>query len=107
MMILTYLVVPVALAFLYYGLACLISIHTKSEFERYGLPKFRVFTGILQLCGALGISIGLYYPLLGVLAATGLTLLMLAGFIVRIKIKDTLLQMFPSFNYVRLLNLTK
>ena len=96
-MILPYFVVPTALAFLYYGLACLFSDFTRSEFERYGIPQFRVLTGILQLCGALGIAIGLYYPLFGVLAASGLSLLMLSGFIVRIRIKDSLLKTLPSF----------
>jgi len=89
-------------SFLYYGLSCLISPHLINEFERYGLPQYRVLTGILQLIGAVGITVGLMYPLLGVFAAAGLALLMMAGFITRIKIKDTFLQMFPSFFYILL-----
>ncbi len=100
MQTLTYAVLFSAISFLYYGLACLVSPRLIKEFERYGLPRYRILTGILQLLGAAGIIIGQLYSLLGVLAGAGLTLLMLAGFVTRIKIKDSLLQTLPSFFYM-------
>ena len=73
------------------------------EFNRYGLPRFRKLTGFLQLIGAIGLLIGLYfYPLLLLLASIGLCLLMLAGFIVRIKIKDNFIKSSPSFTFAAL-----
>ncbi len=74
----------------------------KREFARYGLAKFRVMTGTLQLLGAFGLLTGLQLPWIGRLAAAGLAVLMLLGVGVRLKIKDTLLQTFPAFFYMLL-----
>ena len=92
-------------AFIYFGLNCFFSEFIKSEFERYNLPGFRKLTGFLQLCGAFGLLVGLYYnTIILFLASTGLFLLMLGGFIVRLKIKDSFTQSFPSFGFA-ILNL--
>jgi hypothetical protein len=85
------------LAFIYFGINCFYSKFIVSEFIRYGLARFRRLTGVLQIVGALGLLIGLYvYPLLLLLSSIGLALLMLAGFIVRIKIKDNFLKSSPA-----------
>jgi uncharacterized membrane protein len=53
--------------------------------------------------GAVGLIIGLYLsPLLMLLASLGLCLLMLAGFIVRLKINDNFMQSSPSFIFAAL-----
>lgn len=94
-----------ALAFVYFGFSCFYSEFIKSEFKRYGLAKYRQLTGGLQLAGAAGLLGGLYLsPLLYLLAATGLFLLMLMGFMVRLKIKDNILQSSPSLVFA-ILNL--
>jgi hypothetical protein len=55
-------------------------------------------TGFLQLLGAIGLLIGLYFsPILLLLASMGLGILMIAGFIVRLKINDNFIQSSPSF----------
>jgi hypothetical protein len=55
-------------------------------------------TGFLQLLGAMGLLIGLYFsPILLLLASMGLSILMIAGFIVRLKINDNFIQSSPSF----------
>lgn len=97
---LIYIVLFTAASFLYYGVSCLISPRLINEFERFGLSEYRIITGVLQLLGAVGIIFGLLYPFLGILAAVGLTLLMMAGFITRIKIKDSFFQTLPSFFYM-------
>ena len=75
----------------------------KSEFERYNLPNFRKLTGFLQLFGAFGLVIGLYFnTLILFLASSGLFLLMFGGFIVRLKIKDSFIQSLPSFGFAML-----
>lgn len=93
------------IAFIYFGFNCFYSKFLVAEFERYGLPKQRQLTGWLQLLGAGGLLVGLYFsPLLLFSAACGLFLLMTAGFIVRLKIKDNFIKSAPSFVFA-LLNL--
>lgn len=73
----------------------------KSEFQRFGLLNYqRKLTGILQLLGAFGLFLGIFEPLLGVMASAGLGTLMLLGFIVRLKIKDNFIKAFPSFLFM-------
>lgn len=92
-------------AFLFYGLNCLLSQKMKDEFARFRLGKQRILTGFLQLLGALGLIVGYFFsPLLIFIASLGLTLLMLSGFAVRIKIKDSILEALPSLIFA-LINL--
>ena len=87
-----------SLAFIYFGINCFYSKLIISEFKRYELPAYRKLTGLLQLIGAVGLLIGFYfYPILLLLASVGLCLLMLAGFIVRLKIKDNFI-IFAALN---------
>ncbi|WGD34530.1 DoxX family protein [Olleya sp. YS] len=86
------------LAFVFFGLNCFYSSFIINEFKRYGLPKYRRLTGWLQLLGAFGLLVGQYYSkLLLFAAAVGLFVLMLSGFIVRLKIKDNVIKSSPSF----------
>lgn len=92
-------------AFIYFGINCFVSKYILAEFNRYKLPQFRKLTGYLQILGALGLIIGLYFsPLLLIASATGLCLLMLAGFMVRLKIRDNFIKASPSFTFA-ILNL--
>jgi len=59
-------------------------------------PSIRILTGILQLSGAVGLMIGSFIPLLGLMASVGLTLMMVVAFAVRIKIKDGPKETAPS-----------
>ena len=87
-------------AFVYFGYNCFYSEFIILEFKRYNLSSYRKLTGFLQLCGAFGLLIGLYFnAIILLLAALGLFLLMLGGFIVRLKIKDSFIQSFPSFGF--------
>ena len=99
---LTLLVVADSIAFLYYAFSLLLSAEMKPEFERYGLEHLRTLTGYLQLFGAIGLLIGLRYNIILSAASAALSLLMLMGFIVRIKIKDTFFQSAPSFLFMLL-----
>lgn len=85
-----------AVAFLVYGVACLVSSHMKVEFERYGLARFRNVVGALECLGALGLVAGLFSPPFTVLAAAGLALTMLMGIVTRIRIGDSLAQTLPA-----------
>ena len=87
-----------SLSFIYFGINCFYSKFIIAEFIRYKLPEFRKTTGVLQLIGAAGLLIGFYYnPTLLLISSIGLALLMLAGFSVRMKIKDNFVKSSPAF----------
>lgn len=90
-----------SLTFILYGVQCLVSPKMKLEFKRFGLSQNqRILTGILQLLGASGLTLGLLIPLIGIIASAGLGILMLLGFNVRLKIKDNLYSTLPSFIFM-------
>ncbi len=97
-----FLILCSALSFLGYGSASLLSVTLKREFERYQLASCRVLVGVLQVCAALGLFVGLRQPWLGRAAAAGLVLMMLVAVGVRIRIKDSLLQTVPALLYLLL-----
>lgn len=106
MIVLQILVLFISVSFFFYGLGCFYSPTMYKEFERFGLSKLqRKITGFFQVLGACGLSYGFYLnPIIGFSAALGLSLLMSLGFGVRLKIKDSFVQSFPSF-FFALLNL--
>ena len=46
------------LAFLSYGVTCLVTTRMVAEFQRYGLARFRRMVGALELLGAIGMLVG-------------------------------------------------
>lgn len=101
MTLVTFLVIFSALSFLIFGITCFVTEHMRSEFIRYGLSRHLNLVGILQIIGALGLFFGYFLnlELLAIISAIGLALLMLLGFGVRIKIKDSFIQSAPSCIY--------
>lgn len=89
-----------AVSFLLYGGSCLATDYMKREFYRYGLARYRILTGLLELAGAVGLIAGLMDPWIGLSAAVGLSLLMLLGFLVRLRIRDGLLKSSPALLYL-------
>lgn len=85
-----------ALAFTHYGLRCIFSFEVRHEYRRYGIPHLRVLNGSLQLLGAGGVMIGLLFPPLGVVAASGLCTMMLLGLRTRIRLHDPPTLMIPA-----------
>ena len=79
-----------SLAFLFYGCLCLASPSMKSEFIRWGFPRLRLLTGVLEVMGGIGLLAGLYWPVYLRMASAGLFLLMLAAVGVRLRIRDSL-----------------
>jgi uncharacterized membrane protein YkgB len=88
-----------AISFLGFGATCLFSQHMRKEFHRYGLASYRSLTGILQLIAFAGLIVGIWVPVIGLLASGGLALQMLLGVAVRIKIGDSALQCVPATSY--------
>ncbi|WP_069661198.1 DoxX family protein [Arcticibacter eurypsychrophilus] len=99
-MLLNILTLISAVSFLYYGITFFSNSGMKEEFERYGLNKFREFIGYLQLLGGLGLLVGLFSQPILIISSGGLSLLMMIGFGVRLKMKDALLLCLPSFIFM-------
>jgi hypothetical protein len=66
------------------------------EFRRYGLEKFRMLTGFLELLGGAGTLVGFIYSPAFLISTAGLGLLMFLGFLVRIRVRDPWAQMLPA-----------
>tara|TARA_B100001167_G_scaffold186021_1_gene146809 strand:- start:17298 stop:17645 length:348 start_codon:yes stop_codon:yes gene_type:complete len=89
------------IAFVLYGISCLLTQRMKDEFVRFGLSKWRRTTGYLQLLGGLGIITGIFFStILLVLSTAGLAILMLLGFITRLRIRDSFLASSPAFIFM-------
>ncbi|MBD1391599.1 DoxX family protein [Mucilaginibacter glaciei] len=91
-----------AIAFLFYGVTFFTNSGMKEEFERYGLNQLRKLVGCLQLLGGSGLLIGFAWHLALIIASGGLSLLMLLGFGVRLKMKDGFWESMPSFLFMLL-----
>jgi hypothetical protein len=74
----------------------------KQEFKRFGLAKFGLSIIILEVLGSIGLLAGLIYNPILILSSLGLALLMLAGFILRMVIKDGFWISFPALFYMGL-----
>ena len=68
----------------------------RGEFERFGMAKFRIVTGILEILGAVGTLLGIFWAPLFIFSTLGLGTLMLLGVVTRIRVKDPVLQMLPA-----------
>ena len=61
-----------------------------------------MITGVLQILGATGLIVGLWFPWAALISSAGLSILMFLGVCVRIKIRDTFAQSSPAFIYMLL-----
>jgi hypothetical protein len=92
----TSLTVLSGVAFVVYGVSCLQSHAMEREFTRFGLARFRVLVGALEVLGGGGLLLGLWYlPLLAV-SATGLAVLMALGVGVRLRLRDGIVLTLPA-----------
>jgi hypothetical protein len=76
----------------------------KNEFKRFNLEKLGLLTIILEFIGATGLLIGLQYNFFLIVSSLGISLLMLCGLIVRLKLKDSIWVSLPALFFM-LLNL--
>jgi len=89
-----------SLSFFGYVISYFTGTKMKEEFIRFNLKKIGFYIIILELMGAIGLIVGLKFNLILIISSLGLTLLMLAGVIVRIKLKDSLWVSFPAIFYL-------
>jgi len=95
-MVLLVLALISGLSFLRYGLEVLFRIRLREEFTRYGMPGIRNFVGVMEMLGGAAVLLGLAVAPLGAFGAAGLTLLMILGLIVRIRLHDAPRLMVPA-----------
>jgi len=91
-----------SLSFFAYAVSYFTSPHMKKEFKRFGLEKIGLLTIILQFMGAAGLIVGLKFNPILTISSLGLTLLMLSGLIVRIKLKYSIWISLPALFYMGL-----
>ena len=89
-----------SLSFLIYGGMLLKSESMQLEFKRFKLEKLMILTGILELLGGAGLLVGFYIDIILLISSGGLGLLMFFAFLVRLKMRDTLLVSLPSFFFM-------
>ena len=89
-----------SLSFLTYGIAYFKSPNMKSEFKRFGLEKQGMLVVILEVLGAIGLLVGLVVNPIMLISAGGLSLLMLLGVAVRLKIGDSIWVSLPAFSFM-------
>ena len=87
-------------SFIGYSISYFVTPHMKGEFERFNLKHLGLFIIVLEILGALGLLAGLYFKPLLLLASGGLSLLMFLGFLIRFKLKDSLLVSLPALFYM-------
>ena len=100
MQILTISVLISSISFLGYALAYFTGTQMKIEFKRFGLEKLGLSIIVLEILGACGLLVGLKYSFFLILSSLGLALLMLAGIIVRIRLKDKAVIILPALFYM-------
>ncbi|MFT7616687.1 MAG: putative membrane protein YphA (DoxX/SURF4 family) [Planctomycetota bacterium] len=83
-------------AFLWFGIHSVFFNGMAEEFERFGLEPYRRIVGVFEIVGALGLLLSFKKWSVGAAAAIGLSLLMLAGVIVRVRVQDPLIQILPA-----------
>ena len=95
--ILTILIGLSSAIFLFYGILCLTSLSMLNDFQRFGLANLRTLTGVLELCGGIGLLVGYKWTLSLRVSSGGLALLMLFAFAIRVKMRDSIAESLPSF----------
>jgi hypothetical protein len=76
-------------AFLLYGAMCLFSASMASDLHRFGLDELRVFTGVLDSLGGIGLLVGLKWAPAFWVSSAGLAMLILIAFCIRLHMHDS------------------
>ena len=100
MNLLTIFILISSLSFFFYGFYYFKAPHMKDEFKRFGLQKIGLTITLLEIIGAIGLLVGLKIYFVLIISSFGLALLMLAGVIIRIKVKDGIWITLPAFFYL-------
>ena len=89
-------------SFLFYAILYFVGPNMKNEFKRFNLKKLGFLVIMLEILGALGLLVGIWYKPLLLVSSAGLALLMFLGVIVRFNVKDSLWITIPALFYMSL-----
>ncbi|MEJ6798571.1 MAG: hypothetical protein QNK75_06040 [Crocinitomicaceae bacterium] len=103
MSVITIVTLISSFSFFAYAFSYFNTPHMKNEFKRFGLEKIGLTIVLLEITGALGLLVGLKFYFFLMISSLGLALLMLAGLIVRVKLKDSIWISLPAF-FLMMLN---
>ena len=82
-----------ALGFFMFGLMKFTSEKMVEGFNHFGLPQwFRIVTGIFEWIGAIGLIVGIWYPIVAALSGIWIAIIMFFAIITHIRAKDPLSQ---------------
>ncbi len=87
-------------SFIFYSISYFVGTNMKNEFKRFDLEKLGLLVIILEILGALGLLVGMWYKPLLMLSSGGLALLMFLGVAVRFNLKDSLWITIPALFYM-------
>ncbi|MGV9014111.1 MAG: DoxX family protein [Flavobacteriales bacterium] len=91
-----------SLSFFAYVIHYFTAPHMKDEFKRFGIEQLGRVIIALEFLGAVGLLVGLWYDPILTASSLGLALLMLAGLIVRGRLKDSLWISLPALFFLAL-----
>ena len=72
----------------------------KNEFIRFNLAKYRILVGYLEILGGIGLFVGIINQPILIISSGGLSILMLLGIWVRVKINDGLVRILPALLFL-------
>ena len=89
----------ISFSFIFYAFNAIFSKKMKDEFTRWGFQKYRILISCTQLLSAFFLLLSFFYPFLVIFCSSILFIMMLGAIYVRIRIKDSFLQMLPALIY--------
>ena len=91
-----------AISFIVYSSMSIFSKKMILEYKRWGYQRLRILIALFQLLGGIGLLLGMFHPLLLMLVSFLLMIMMIFAIIVRIKIRDTIVNTLPAIIYALL-----
>lgn len=89
-----------SLSFFAYAISYFTAPNMKLAFKRLGVEKFGLFTIVLEILGASGLILGLYFKPLLIISSLGLALLMFFALVFRMRTRDSLWISLPAAFYM-------
>tara|TARA_B100000123_G_scaffold157557_1_gene116551 strand:- start:74 stop:424 length:351 start_codon:yes stop_codon:yes gene_type:complete len=97
---LNFIILFSAFSFIIYGYSSFMSKRMISEYSRWGFTDQRKIIGFFQLLGGIGLIVGIKVNILLFITSLSFIIMMLFAIVVRIKIKDGIVEILPAITYL-------
>ena len=97
---LNFIILFSAFSFIIYGYSSFMSKRMISEYSRWGFSNQRKIIGFFQLLGGFGLIVGIKVNILLFITSLSFIIMMLFAIVVRIKIKDGIVEILPAITYL-------